>query len=70
MGNLDKKERRGGAGRIPDSKMDTYKKFENRRYTCPPDLYERLCKFCDDEERAHSWVIQKALEQWLTERGY
>lgn len=64
------KERKGSAGRVPDSKAKTYQKYENRRYTCPPDLYARLCKFCDDEERAHSWVIQKALDKWLKERGY
>lgn len=64
------KERKGSAGRIPDSKAKDYQKFENHRYTCPPDVYARLCKYCDDEERAHSWVIQKALDMWLSSKGY
>ena len=64
------KERKGSSGRVPDKLKDTYQKYENHRYTCPPDLYARLAKYCDDEERAHSWVIQKALDKWLSERGY
>lgn len=67
---LGNKQRKGASGRVPDSKMGEYRKFENHRYTCPPDLYDRMVKFCDDEERAHSWVIQKALDAWLTQRGY
>ena len=35
----------------------------------PKDL-ERLIKFCQDEERTMSWVVRKALDQWLKERGY
>ena len=64
------KERKGNSGRIPDKKAETYTKYENRRYTCPPELYARLSKYCDDEERAYSWVIQKALDDWLSKRGY
>lgn len=70
MDFLDKPQRKGSSGRIPDSGVETYQKYENRRYTCPPDLYQRLVKYCEDEERAHSWVIQKALDKWLTEKGY
>ena len=36
----------------------------------PPDLYERLEKFCEDDERDKAWAIKKALEQWLTGKGY
>ena len=50
--------------------MDTYQKYINERYTCPPDIHARLVKYCEDEERAKSWVIQKALDAWLKERGY
>lgn len=35
----------------------------------PKDL-EQLIKFCQDEERTMSWVVRKALDQWLKERGY
>lgn len=65
-----KPERKGSSGRIPDSMADTYQKYVNDRYTCPPELHARLVKFCEDEERAKSWVIQKALDAWLTAKGY
>lgn len=64
------KERRGSQGRIADARMSTYQKFVDHKYTCPPDLYARLEKYCDDEERAKSWCIQKALEMWLSSKGY
>lgn len=35
----------------------------------PKDL-DRLQKYCQHEERSMSWVVRKALDQWLTERGY
>jgi hypothetical protein len=31
---------------------------------------ERLEKFCEEDERAKSWAIQKALEAWLDGKGY
>lgn len=65
-----KPQRKGASGRAPDSRADNYQKFVNERYTCPPDLHARLVKFCEDEERAKSWVIQKALDAWLTNKGY
>ena len=65
-----KPQRQGSAGRIPDSRADSYQKFVNDRYTCPPELHARLVKFCEDEERAKSWMIQKALGAWLTNKGY
>lgn len=67
---FEKPRRRGHSGRIPDMKKDEHEKYENRRYTCPPELFARLLKFCEDEERAQSWVIQKALDKWLKEKGY
>lgn len=36
----------------------------------PPDVYERLEKFCEDDERDKAWAIKKALDAWLTEKGY
>ena len=67
---MGKKLRQGSAGRIPDSRAAEYQKYVNERYTCPPDLHARLVKYCDDEERAKSWVIQKALDAWLAGKGY
>lgn len=65
-----KPQRKGASGRVPDSRVERYQKFVNERYTCPPDLHAHLVKYCKDEERAKSWVIQKALDAWLTTKGY
>ena len=65
-----KPQRKGASGRVPDSRAESYQKFVNERYTCPPDLHARLVKYCQDEERAKSWVIQKALDAWLTTKCY
>lgn len=65
-----KPERRGSAGRVPDAIAADHQKYVNERYTCPPELHARLVAYCKDEERAKSWVIQKALEDWLSKRGY
>lgn len=36
----------------------------------PPSLSERLEKYRIDEERPRSWIIQKALDEWLKKKGY
>lgn len=64
------KERRGGSGRVPDKLAKEHEKFIRLNISLPPDLEKRLSKFCDDEERAKSWVIQKALDKWLHSKGY
>lgn len=43
---------------------------ERLNITITKDLMERLEKFCEEDERAKSWVIQKALEVWLDGKGY
>ena len=63
-------ERRGSSGRIPDSKRDQHKLYQRVNTTIEPSVFERLEKFCADEERARSWVIQKALDYYLTSKGY
>ena len=45
------------------------KKF-NRTVCFDPHQYERLEKYCIDEERTASWVIRKALEEFLEKKGY
>lgn len=44
--------------------------FERFQITLPPSIVERLEKYRKDEERPRSWVIQKALDEWLRKRGY
>ena len=36
----------------------------------PPSLMKRLDKFMKAEDRPRSWVIQKAVDEWLKEKGY
>ena len=38
--------------------------------TLPPSLLKRLDKFMKAEDRPRSWVIQKAVDEWLREKGY
>ena len=38
--------------------------------TVPPSIHERLEKYRIDQERPRSWVIQKALDEWLKKQGY
>ena len=44
--------------------------FERFNITLPPSIVKRLDKFMADEERPRSWVIQKALNDYLSKRGY
>ncbi len=61
---------RGNSGRIPDSKMDDYDLYRRINITLPPETAERLKKYCEEDERAKSWVINKALMMWLESKGY
>lgn len=63
-------ERRGSSGRVPDSKRQEHKLFQRVNITLDPDTYERLERFCADQERARSWAIQKAVSEWLKQQGY
>lgn len=62
-------QRKGSGGR-PRYGTPRTVKCERIQLTITQDLNERLTKFCEDEERAKSWVVQKALEKWLSEKGY
>ena len=63
-------ERKGGSGRIPDSKRERHRLFQKVNISIDPDTFDRLEQYCIDEDRARSWVIQKALDYWLTDKGY
>lgn len=50
------------------------KKAEEDKYvkigiSLNPELEKRLMNFCQSEERSISWVVRKALEDWLSKRG-
>lgn len=56
---------KGGRNRIEEEHG-----FIRYQITLPPSLAERLEKYAEEEERARSWCVQKALDKWLQERGY
>lgn len=49
------------------TKQTLYVKFN---ISIPPEVAARLEKYCEDDERAKSWVVSKALDQWLKGKGY
>ena len=44
--------------------------FKDYHISLPNSIIERLEKFMKDEDRNRSWVIQKALDEWLKKKGY
>lgn len=50
-----------------EPKAPAYVKFST---SLPPDIYERLQRYCDDEEREKAWCLKKAVDLWLKEKGY
>lgn len=61
--------RRGSGGR-PLLGSEPKELSERLNLTLPHDLNVRLNKYCTDDERARSWAVQKALDKWLSEKGY
>lgn len=62
--------KRKGSGGRPMYGSEPQPPAERLQLTLPHNLNVRLQKFCEDEERAKSWVTQKALDAWLSDRGY
>lgn len=51
------------------------KKSEEEKYikqtlSFPPELHQRLIKYCQSDDRTMSWVVQKSLDEWLKNRGF
>ena len=67
---LGNRERRGSSGRIPDSKRPDHKLTQKVNVSIEHDTFERLEAYCHDNERARSWVITKAVADWLDKQGY
>jgi len=44
--------------------------YQKVNVTFPPSLLKRLDRYMKAEERPRSWIIQKAVDEWLKERGY
>ena len=62
--------KRTGSGGRPPYGTPQGSKSRQLNLTIPLDLNARLEKFCEDDERAKSWAVQKALDKWLSEKGY
>jgi len=48
---------------------DPSEKAVKQSISVKPDLLPHLLNYCQKEERSMSWVIDKALREWLRERG-
>ena len=44
--------------------------YQKYHISLPPSIIERLEKFMKEEDRNRSWTIQKALDEYLSKRGY
>ena len=62
-------ERKGSGGR-PRFGTPRTTRCERINVTLPDDMIDRLNRFCTEEERAKSWVINKALELYFQSKGY
>lgn len=44
--------------------------YQRVNVSMPPSTLKRLDKYMKDEDRPRSWCIQKAVDEWLTRKGY
>ena len=44
--------------------------FNDYHISLPNSIVKRLEKYQHDEDRNRSWVVQRALDEWLKKRGY
>lgn len=44
-------------------------KYKKMTISFAPEQMERLISYCEREERTASWVIRKALAEWLKKNG-
>lgn len=50
---------------MPRSKKEEGKKYVRQNISMDPEQLKRLTAHCQREERSMSWVIRKALDQYL-----
>ena len=65
MGMYGGRNRRGEEGDPQEEGL-----YLRTNVSFPPSLLNRLDKMCKDEDRPRSWMIQKAVDKWLKDRGY
>ena len=44
--------------------------YQRVNVSIPPSLLKRLDKYMKAEDRNRSWCIQKAVDEWLKDKGY
>ena len=44
--------------------------YQRVNVTFPPSILQRLDKYGREEDRPRSWIIQKAVDEWLKKKGY
>ena len=44
--------------------------YQRVNVSIPPTLLKRLDRYMRDEDRNRSWCIQKAIDEWLKNKGY
>lgn len=64
---MEEKRTNRGRPRLGSPNPNRAVKFST---SLPPDIYARLAKYCEEEERDKSYALKKALDPWLSERGY
>lgn len=47
------------------NKKDMDKKFVRQNISMDPEQYKRLMEYCQKEDRSISWVIRKALNNYI-----
>lgn len=57
----------GGRSRRGEEETGNYQDYH---ISLPPSIIKRLEKYMKEEERPRSWIIQKALDEWLKKQGY
>lgn len=50
---------------MPRQKKDADQKYIRQNISMDPEQYKRLMEYCQKEDRSISWVIRKALNNYI-----
>lgn len=50
---------------MPRKKRPESENCRDMMISLTPEVFKRLSEYCEREERPYSWVIRKALVDWL-----
>jgi hypothetical protein len=57
---------RKGDGGMPRQKKEKDDKYIRQNICIEPEQYKKLLEYCQREERSISWVIRKALDNYIS----